>query len=675
VTPPLRLGAPGIYRQPLAERPRQILPRMEVCAFVGVAPRGPAREPKLEESWRFDRPCVEPNRARRRSVAVAVESFQEFQRLFGGFDGPGRLPLAVASFFEQGGQRAYVVRIVHEYGEGNPNNAAGVACGRLSGAVPSAGTLWLLARSEGRWGNALRAEIGFTVTPIGFDRTRSDSTRLFVGDDDSLPVGALLRVTAGGLRVLRFVHEVHKQELLDQKGARIEAVFDSALTASPELVEVVEGELFVDDGRGQQERHQRLGLSRRHWRWMGTILCYESALIYPDPSWVEGEVTPEDVNRLPLVARFPVAGRAESPQFTGGEDRYDELNHADFFDSAWVLGNPEPGDGLCALTHLDDLSSVVVPDLYSPEPLMEVEDVRNQPPGAGPTFERCLDAEPTGLPQETSPSILPGLLLDPKVLRDLDRIIELQGQVVEFADRLNKFVVLLDVPMGLTHRQVLHWRSQFRSSYAAAYHPWLLIGRKDDRREGLIRLNPSAVAAGIIARQEIAFGLTHGPANALAAGVVALEEAVSPARHDEIHPLGINVYLAERDGVRLTAGRTLARDPRYRQLTVRRLMLSLRRALSQQTHWMVFESNGPSLWADVRHMFRNYLSALYQSGAFTGVTEEEAFFVRCDGQLNTQRVVDSGKLVVEVGVAPSEPIEFIVLRITADADGTVLLEE
>jgi phage tail sheath protein FI len=286
-----------------------------------------------------------------------------------------------------------------------------------------------------------------------------------------------------------------------------------------------------------------------------------------------------------------------------------------------------------------------------------------------------LDTEPTESSQEAASSILPGLLLDPKVPQDLDQIISLQIRVVELAERLAKFVVLLDVPIGLTHRQVLRWRSRFHSSYAAAYHPWLLVSREDDRRDGLLRLNPSAVAAGIIARQEISFGLPHGPANAVAADVIDVEEAVAPARHDELHQLGINVYLSERDGIRLTAGRTLARDPRYRQLTVRRLMLLLRRALSQQTHWMVFETNSPSLWADVRHMLRNFLRTLYQAGAFTGATEDEAFFVRCDKQLNTQRVIDAGQLLVEIGIAPCEPVEFIVLRMRANADGTILLEE
>src|SRR5436853_2724977 len=114
---PLRipLGAPGIYKLP--DSPLRALTgvRMDVCAFVGVAPRGPVRVPVVNEKWPGDRPLVEDARPLNRTVALAVESFDEYRRLFGGFEGPGLLPYVVAAFFEQGGRRAYVARIVHDY--------------------------------------------------------------------------------------------------------------------------------------------------------------------------------------------------------------------------------------------------------------------------------------------------------------------------------------------------------------------------------------------------------------------------------------------------------------------------------------------------------------------------------------------------------------------------------
>jgi len=112
------LGAPGIYTLP-AEPIRQLTgERMDVCAFVGVAPRGPCRVPVVDETsggTPTTGACVIPLVPAIAALAAAVESFDGLPASVRGFDGPGLLPYAVASFFEQGGRRAYIVRVVHEY--------------------------------------------------------------------------------------------------------------------------------------------------------------------------------------------------------------------------------------------------------------------------------------------------------------------------------------------------------------------------------------------------------------------------------------------------------------------------------------------------------------------------------------------------------------------------------
>jgi hypothetical protein len=642
---------------------------MDVCAFVGVAPRGPCREPRLPETWGFDGPTVGPSfEPRRRSVAVAVESFEEYRWRFGGFEGPGRLPYAVDAFFRQGGRRAYVVRIVHAYGDGR--DGEGAAHGVLGGAAAPAGTPRLRARTEGSWGNRLRVGLGFAVTLL--QARQASPTELLLSEGERCVPGALLRVAlAAGGWALRFAAQVRAQGE-DDGAVRLRVTLDQALPSAVDLAQgvgVVEGVLAVDDGDGRRERHEGLGLSRGHPRWAAAVLCRESELLWPDDSWAEGSLMPLDPERLPREARLPPAGG-----FSGGEDRWTEITPEDFFDPAWVAGNPEPGDGVHALTHLPDLASVVVPDIYCPEPLPPTGPALDEPSLAGPAFAPCVDHPPAPADQEAAPGPLRGLALDPRLPADLEAITSLQERLVDLAEGLRSFVVLLDVPPGLRHRQALRWRSRFRSSYAAAYHPWLLASFPSDRRDALIRLNPSAAAAGILARQELAFGVPHGPANAVVEGAVDVEERVAPARHAELHPLGINVFLRERDGVRLTAARTLSRDPRWRQLSVRRLLLQLRRVLEQQTHWMVFEPNGPPLWADVRSVLRGYLGELYRMGAFRGATEEESFFVRCDAEVNPRRVTDAGQLVAEVGVAPAEPLEFLVLQLTRTGEGTRAVE-
>ncbi len=139
--------------------------------------------------------------------------------------------------------------------------------------------------------------------------------------------------------------------------------------------------------------------------------------------------------------------------------------------------------------------------------------------------------------------------------------------------------------------------------------------------------------------------------------------------------MGINVFQPERDGVVLWGGRTLSRDVQWRQVSVRRLAMLLKRTLERETQWLVFEPNGPALWAEIRTLLRVFLRRLYLQGAFAGAGEEQAFFVRCDATTTPARLRDQGQVVVEVGFAPSEPLEFIVLRVVRGGDGTLTVEE
>lgn len=187
---------------------------------------------------------------------------------------------------------------------------------------------------------------------------------------------------------------------------------------------------------------------------------------------------------------------------------------------------------------------------------------------------------------------------------------------------------------------------------------------------------PSAFAAGIIADRERRLGLSRGPANQLALGAVVAEDSVSDALADQLHLLSINVFGAERDGFRLSAARTLSSDPDYRQLSVRRLMTML--AISLQRYGeglLVFEPNSFELRARLTNAITELLRDLHRRGAFSGVTEEQSFFVRCDDATNPPQSQALGRLVAEIGVAPAAPLEYLILRIASDGEGGLLINE
>jgi phage tail sheath protein FI len=53
----------------------------------------------------------------------------------------------------------------------------------------------------------------------------------------------------------------------------------------------------------------------------------------------------------------------------------------------------------------------------------------------------------------------------------------------------------------------------------------------------------------------------------------------------------------------------------------------------------------------------------------------EAFFVKCDEENNPPRERDLGRLIAEVGVAPSQPFEFIVIRVGRTRDEFEVVED
>ena len=59
----------------------------------------------------------------------------------------------------------------------------------------------------------------------------------------------------------------------------------------------------------------------------------------------------------------------------------------------------------------------------------------------------------------------------------------------------------------------------------------------------------------------------------------------------------------------------------------------------------------------------SFLRGLWRDGALFGATAEQAFYVKCDAETNPPESIDQGKVVVEVGIAPVKPAEFVIFRI------------
>jgi phage tail sheath protein FI len=194
-------------------------------------------------------------------------------------------------------------------------------------------------------------------------------------------------------------------------------------------------------------------------------------------------------------------------------------------------------------------------------------------------------------------------------------------------------IAILDPPAGLLPQEVLEWRmttAGYDSKFATLYYPWLEVMDPLTRRP--IMVPPSGHMAGVWARTDNTRGVHKAPAN----------EVV----------LGVN------------GARTLSSDPEWRYLNVRRLFNYISESIMEGTQWAVFEPNDERLWIRLRIAVSSFLTRTWREGALFGATPDEAFYVKCDEETNPPDVIDAGQVVMEIGISPVKPAEFVIFRIS-----------
>lgn len=199
--------------------------------------------------------------------------------------------------------------------------------------------------------------------------------------------------------------------------------------------------------------------------------------------------------------------------------------------------------------------------------------------------------------------------------------------------------------------------------YAALYYPWLCVA-PDGPGEN-IYVPPSGHVSGIIARSSETRGVFKAPANEIVAGTIGVSKQMSNEDQGILNLLGINVTRVFNEGGRpkLWGARTTATDTNWQYVNIRRLFLYLEESIQEGILWAVFEPNNTALWQKLKLAIRAFLLQAWRDGALFGNTADEAFYVRIDEELNPFSEQALGRLHIEIGVRPTYPAEFIVVRI------------
>ncbi|HEU5218711.1 MAG TPA: phage tail sheath C-terminal domain-containing protein [Gemmatimonadales bacterium] len=205
----------------------------------------------------------------------------------------------------------------------------------------------------------------------------------------------------------------------------------------------------------------------------------------------------------------------------------------------------------------------------------------------------------------------------------------------------------------------------------AFYFPRILVRDPLSDSTEPVAVPPSGHLAGIWARTDATRGVHKAPANEVIRGALNVTRRITRAEQEVLNPAGVNcIRFFPAEGIRVWGARTVAPEAsEWRYLNVRRLFNMIEESIAKGTRWVVFEPNDRPLWQDIRRDAGAFLRTLWRDGALMGRTAEEAFFVKCDDETNPQESIDQGRVIIQIGIAPVKPAEFIIFRIGQHSGG------
>jgi phage tail sheath protein FI len=679
---------PGVYVEEFTPAPPIQGVGTSTVAFLGPTHTGPILEPTLVTSW------------------------DQFQQIFG--SDPSQLPgfylwYAVRGFFENEGRLAYIVRVSNA-------RAASLLLADRAGAPVT--TVEVVAQTPGAAGNSIQVQVtetqalntltafkhnpaitGVSGTAITFGST-DDAAKFRPGDLVSIesdpkpaPRASVLRINGDTVTLsqpLASAANGQNLRLADLQTADGDRVIRFQLTTPP------------DDPTNLVPP--------------GTILVLDNTLPPPEPTIVQSAVREFITLAGPPLVTYRVTLRAPVPKDYG----------------------LDPGDPPLDATsrefdlHVQDGAHVEDYQFLSIDPLSpRYYGVLVNPHSERVTLRPFLQPPDSNLPPDNLPGTLaltnlgaPGTLgadenLATLLLSDyqdgLDAIRNLDVNIVAVPDRQDTAVqdaviahcegvppkagdrfAILDPQPGApitgagSVADHIATVTGHGNGFAALYYPWVLVPPAPPPSGSPppavappnILVPPSGHVAGVYARIDNSRGVHKAPAGLEANlnGTIGVERVLGDTEQGLLNlaPYGINVIRVFRGGQpRVWGARTnavAAGNTNWQYVNIRRLFLFLEGSITAGIRFAVFEPNNLELWGKLKRSIGAFLTKVWQDGALFGATAKDAFYVRIDEALNPPDQLALGYLTIEIGVRPSYPAEFIVVRIGIWPGGSSVTE-
>lgn len=209
------------------------------------------------------------------------------------------------------------------------------------------------------------------------------------------------------------------------------------------------------------------------------------------------------------------------------------------------------------------------------------------------------------------------------------------------------------------------------STYAAFYFPRITVGADLPGDPALEPISPVGHIAGVYANTDAQRGVHKAPANVKIRAALGVEFKLADDQQDPLNKDGVNAIRVFAGNVTIWGARTLqgkdaqdtGGDTKLRYINVRRLLIYIEQSLKAGLRFATFEPNNLALRQTITRSVRGFLDGVFRDGALFGATPDEAYYVRFPDSFNRDEDRLAGRLVVEIGVRPAPPAEFIIVHI------------
>lgn len=247
---------------------------------------------------------------------------------------------------------------------------------------------------------------------------------------------------------------------------------------------------------------------------------------------------------------------------------------------------------------------------------------------------------------------IPGIT-DPEVIVSL----------VTHCENLKSRVAVFDMPKDMYKpKDLIEYRNVIDSTYAAMYHPWIQVFDRSSNKSDFVP--PSGAVMGIYSRTDVNRGVHKAPANEIVF-CTGLKVNYTKAEQDILNPEGVNLIRAiPGQGIRVWGARTASSSTAFKYVNVRRLFIYVEESIKANTNWVVFEPNDAALWQRVSLTISSFLDSMWRTGMLAGSTPSEGYFVEIGSSTMSRDDIMNGRLICNIGIAPSRPAEFVIFRVT-----------